>query len=55
MSKGKLTPNISQKQTNSWEKSRPIGPKGTSGRASDPQRNYRLIPRFISQVARLKV
>ena len=36
MSKGKLTPSIGQKWTNSWEKSRPIGQEGTSGRALDP-------------------
>jgi len=35
MSKRKLTRNIGQKSI-SWEKTKPIKPKGTSGRALDP-------------------
>jgi len=35
MSKRKLTRSIGQKLIN-WEKARPTGPKGASGRASDP-------------------
>jgi len=35
MSKTKSTESIGQK-SNSWEKARPTGPKGASGRTSDP-------------------
>ena len=40
MFKRKLTRSISQKNPISWEKRRPIGPKGTNNRVLDPQKSY---------------
>ncbi len=39
----------------SWEKWRPIGLEGASGKALDPQRINRIIFRLISQIIKLRV
>ena len=39
----------------SWEKERPIGQEGASGKALDPQGNHKTIFRPTSQVAKDEV
>jgi len=51
MSKIRLIQSIGQKMTRiliSWEKERPIGQKGASGKALDPQKSYRMTFRPTS-------
>ena len=61
MFKKRLTKNIGQKGnkkpviTRSWEKWRPIRPKGANSRALNPQGINRTTFRFINQIARARV
>ena len=41
--------------TRSWEKGRPIGLEGASGKALDPQGIGRTVFRLTSQMARIRV
>ena len=39
----------------SWEKWRPIGLEGVSGKALDPQRINRIIFGLINQITRIRI
>ena len=53
MSRKRLTLSTGlRKMTVNQEKVRPMGLKGASSKALDPQGSYRSIPKLISQIAK---